>query len=74
MKQNTTDFFSPPFWQSLKEIKHSTGEHLSTVTNEKLTIEVEQLKTALKATSEGIFFKNNNNNNNTVSLKSIDFA
>ncbi|KAM3832535.1 B-cell receptor-associated protein 29-like [Vipera latastei] len=40
---------------SLKEIKHSTGEHLSTVTNEKLTIEVEQLKTALKATSEALF-------------------
>ncbi|XP_039210418.1 tRNA-dihydrouridine(20a/20b) synthase [NAD(P)+]-like isoform X3 [Crotalus tigris] len=40
---------------SLKQIKHSTGEHLSTVTNEKLTIEVEQLKTALKATSEALF-------------------
>ncbi|ETE59363.1 B-cell receptor-associated protein 29, partial [Ophiophagus hannah] len=35
----------------LKEIKHSAGEHLSVVANEKLTVEVEQLKTALKATS-----------------------
>uniref|UniRef100_A0A8C5WV75 Endoplasmic reticulum transmembrane protein n=1 Tax=Laticauda laticaudata TaxID=8630 RepID=A0A8C5WV75_LATLA len=39
----------------LKEIKHSAGEHLSMVANEKLTVEVEQLKTALKATSEALF-------------------
>ncbi|XP_058047737.1 tRNA-dihydrouridine(20a/20b) synthase [NAD(P)+]-like isoform X3 [Ahaetulla prasina] len=39
---------------SLKEMKHSTGEHLCLVTNEKLTVEVEQLKTALKATSEAL--------------------
>lgn len=51
--------FFPSFWQLLKEMKHSTGEHMCLVTNEKLSVEVEQLKTALKATSEGIFFKKN---------------
>ncbi|XP_013926110.1 PREDICTED: B-cell receptor-associated protein 29 [Thamnophis sirtalis] len=44
---------------TLREAKHSTGEHLCLITNEKLTVEVDQLKTALKATSEALFITRN---------------
>ncbi|XP_070611265.1 B-cell receptor-associated protein 29 [Erythrolamprus reginae] len=50
---------------SLKDMKHSTGEHLCYVTNEKLSVEVEQLKTALKATSEALL----QTRNETITVK-----